>query len=58
MGASCGDLSIFKNQNLVGIHDGGETVCNDDQGFPLGQPVNGLLQFVLVLGVSEGCGLV
>ena len=52
MRAALGDFSIFHNENLVGLLDGGQAVGNRDDRLAARKLRNGLLDEVLVFGVD------
>ena len=56
MPAALGDFSIFHNENLVGLLDGGQAVGNRDDRLAARKLRNSLLDEVLVFGVdARGC---
>ena len=56
MRAVRGNFSIFHNENLVGLLDGGQAVGNRDDRLAARKLRNGLLDEVLVFGVdARGC---
>ena len=56
MCAVLGNFSIFHNENLVGLLDGGQAVGNRDDRLAARKLRNGLLDEVLVFGVdARGC---
>ena len=52
MRAALGNFSIFHNENLVGLLDGGQAVGNRDDRLAARKLRNGLLDEVLVFGVD------
>lgn len=58
MGAPLRCVALFQYQNLVGILNGGKAVGDHQDGFPFGQALKCHLNFVFVLGISEGGRLV
>ena len=50
------NLPVLQDNNLIGIFDGGQTMCDDQQRFPFCQSSDGLLDFFFVLLIGErGC---
>ena len=49
---------FLQHHDLVRVLDGGEPVGDDQKRFPPGKRHNGALDFVLILGISEGGRLV
>ena len=52
------DMAVVHHNDLVGVHDGGEPVGNDDERLAPHQPGHALLNDGFVFRVGIGCGLV